>query len=590
VHRAIDKFLDDTRHTWREHDSGTRASPRIELARERPWLRHYDPGVPFTISIPNVPLQRMLRSAVRRFPLRAAIIFEGYRMTYRRLNQESNRFANMLRALGIQKGDRVMVLLPNIPQFVVAFFGTIKVGGVAMFTLPMNEPDELVRQAKDAGAKALVTINQFHQVAQRCKAETQVEHVIYTSIADTLPLAKRIAVRLSKKRREEVVGPKIKAGSGIHELSKLLYHHSKDAPDVEIAPEDLAVIQYTGGTTAAAKGVMLSHRNLVANTLQLRHWLPEAKEGQERFLGVIPFSHIYGLSAAMNAGIAVGATLILKAKFEAEDTLKTIKKYKPTVFPGVPQMYVALSDFPGVRKYGVSSINACISGSAPLPVEVQERFEKLTRGRLVEGYGLTESSAGALANPLNGKRKVGSIGVPLPSTEARIVSLKNPKKEMPAGQIGELAVRGPQVMMGYWNNEKATKETITADGWLLSGDVAIMDDEGYFRIIARKADLWYPGKPDKPAFPRDVEEVLFEVPQVKEAAVVAIAGQPIAFVIASNERPTAASLIEYCKRRLPPELVPRLVIFVDEFPRSFIGKVLRRELTKYYEQQYAERA
>jgi long-chain acyl-CoA synthetase len=253
-------------------------------------------------------------------------------------------------------------------------------------------------------------------------------------------------------------------------------------------------------------------------------------------------------------------------------------------------MYVALSDFPGVRKYGVSSINACISGSAPLPVEVQERFEKLTRGRLVEGYGLTESSAGALANPLNGKRKVGSIGVPLPSTEARIVSLKNPKKEMPAGQIGELAVRGPQVMMGYWNNEKATKETITADGWLLSGDVAIMDDEGYFRIIARKADLWYPGKPDKPAFPRDVEEVLFEVPQVKEAAVVAIAGQPIAFVIASNERPTAASLIEYCKRRLPPELVPRLVIFVDEFPRSFIGKVLRRELTKYYEQQYAERA
>jgi long-chain acyl-CoA synthetase len=250
-------------------------------------------------------------------------------------------------------------------------------------------------------------------------------------------------------------------------------------------------------------------------------------------------------------------------------------------------MYVALSDFPGVRKYGVSSINACISGSAPLPVEVQERFEKLTRGRLVEGYGLTESSAGALANPLNGKRKVGSIGVPLPSTKARIVSLKNPKKEMPAGQIGELAVRGPQVMMGYWNNEKATKETITADGWLLTGDVAIMDDEGYFRIIARKADLWYPGKPDKPAFPRDVEEVLFEVPQVKEAAVVAIAGQPIAFVIASNERPTAASLIEYCKRRLPPELVPRLVIFVDEFPRSFIGKVLRRELTKYYEQQYA---
>jgi len=247
---------------------------------------------------------------------------------------------------------------------------------------------------------------------------------------------------------------------------------------------------------------------------------------------------------------------------------------------------VAIKDFPGVRKFGISSIKACISGSAPLPVEVQEAFEKLTRGRLVEGYGLTEASPVTHANPLNGLRKEGSIGIPLPSTEAKIVNLRKGKLAVKDGQIGELAVRGPQVMVGYWQDPKATAEVLSPDGWLLTGDVAQKDNEGYFRIIARKADMWYPSRPDQPAFPRDVEEVLFEVPQVKEAAVVAVAGQPIAFVIAGKERPTAEALIAYCKRRLPPELVPRLVIFVDEFPRTFIGKVLRRELAKRFEQSH----
>jgi len=251
-------------------------------------------------------------------------------------------------------------------------------------------------------------------------------------------------------------------------------------------------------------------------------------------------------------------------------------------------MYVAIKDFPGVRKYGVSSIKACISGSAPLPVEVQEAFEKLTRGRLVEGYGLTEASPVTHANPLRGLRKVGSIGIPLPSTQARVVDLNKSDMPVPIGQIGELAVRGPQVMLGYWGDEVATRRVLSVDGWLLTGDVAQMDHDGYFRIIARKADLWYPSKPGNPAFPRDVEEVLFEVPQVKEAAVVAIAGQPIAFVIAGKDRPTAESLIAYCKRRLPPELTPRLVIFVDDFPRTFIGKVLRRELARLFQEHESE--
>ena len=352
-----------------------------------------------------------------------------------------------------------------------------------------------------------------------------------------------------------------------------------------MTPNDLAVIIYTGGTTDAPKGVMLSHRNLIANTIQTRHWIPNAEEGNERFLCVLPFSHSYGMTTTLNVPIAIGATLILKAKFEVLDVLNTIKRYRPTIFPGVPQMYVTIKDFPGVRKFGVASINACISGSAPLPVEVQEAFEKLTRGRLVEGYGLTEASPVTHGNPLFGMRKVGSIGVPFPSTEARVVDLRRGNKKMPTGQIGELAIRGPQVMMGYWGDGEATRKVLSRDGWLLTGDVALMDVDGYFRIVARKADMWYPSRTDEPAFPRDVEEVLFEVPQVKEAAVVAIAGQPIAFVIAKKERPSTDSLMAYCKRRLPPELVPRLIIFVDDFPRTFIGKVLRRELARKFEER-----
>jgi long-chain acyl-CoA synthetase len=311
--------------------------------------------------------------------------------------------------------------------------------------------------------------------------------------------------------------------------------------------------------------------------------MPEAREGNERFLCVLPFSHSYGLTTALNVPVALGATLILKPKFQVTDTLNAIKRYRPTIFPGVPNMYVAINNYRGVRRFGISSIKACISGSAPLPVEVQETFEKLTRGRLVEGYGLTEASPVTHANPLGGLRKVGSIGIPLPSTEACVVDLIHGRKEVKIGQIGELAIRGPQVMMGYWNNPKATHQSLTADGWLLTGDVAQMDADGYFRIIARKADMWYPTKPGKPAFPRDVEEVLYEVPQVKEAAVVAIAGRPIAFVIAGKERPTVDAVIAYCKRRLPPDIVPRMVIFMDDFPRTFIGKVLRRELARYYE-------
>ena len=586
VNRSIERFLaGEGQRSWRD-SSGEIQKVKVgrdTLRKERPWLEHYEAGVPYTVGVPNIPLHHLLRSAVRRFPLHPAVFFEGRRITYRRVNHEANRFANALLALGLGKGARVVLLLPNVPQVVIAFYGTMKAGATAVFVPPVIEPEEVVRQVKDSEASVLVTLSMWAGLAKQIQESNGVPHVLLTDPAEYLSLPKFM---ISSWRNRAY---------GLLNATKwrdFLGGNSHKSPTVEVRPEDLAVIQYTGGTTAQSKGVMLSHRNLVANALQTRHWLPQADEGRERFLCVVPIFHSYGLTAALNVPVSVGAAMILKTQFQTLDVLKTIKRYKPTIFPGSPNMYVAINNFRGVRKYGVGSIKACISGSAPLPVEVQEAFEKLTKGRLVEGYGLTEASPVTHANPLNDARRVGTIGIPLPSTESKIVDLTRRKKEAAQGQIGELAVRGPQVMMGYWKNPEATKEVLIDDGpstgsggaWLLTGDVAQEDEDGYVRIIARKADMWYPDRHKKnPAFPRDVEEVIYEIPQVKEVAVTAVAGHPFAFVIAGKDAPTPAAVIAYCKRRLPKHLVPRFVIFLDDFPRSFIGKVLRRELVRRYE-------
>ncbi len=581
VIRAIQRFLDDAQRTWRDKDAHAETSARAELIRQRPWLAYYEELVPFTIAIPNVPLHQFLVSAVNRFARRSALVFEGRRISYHQLDHLSDRFTNALLSLGLNKGDRVLLLLPNLPQLVIGYFGVLKAGGVVVFSLPVTEPEELLRQICDSGARYLVTIPQMAPSFEDLKARTQVEHVILTRIGDHLPALKRFALKLSR-RGTDLVAPFGELPPSAQKWQTLLSDQPRKAPQAKIAPEDPAVIIYTGGTTAEPKGVLLSHRNLVCNTIQTRRWIPEAEEGKERILCVLPFSHSYGLTTGLNVAVAMGATMVIKARFDVTDTLKAIRRHAPTIFPGVPQMYVAISNFRGVRKYKIHSVRACISGSAPLPIEVQEAFEKLTRGRLVEGYGLTEASPVTHANPLHGRRKVGSIGIPIPSTEARIVDLSDRRKFVPPGQIGELVVRGPQVMVGYWNDPRATSKALTKDGWLMTGDVAQADVDGYFRIVARKADMWYPGKPGKPAFPRDVEEVLYEIPQVQEAAVVAINGKPVAFVITKQDRPSADTIIAYCQRRLPPGLVPCMIVFLDDFPRTFIGKVLRRELAALY--------
>jgi long-chain acyl-CoA synthetase len=585
VERAIERFLTgEGQRSWRDTSEAApkHKGGRDPLRTKRPWLESYEPGVPYTVDIPRIPLHHLLRSAVRRFPNRPAIFFEGTRISYRRLNREANRFANALIALGVGKGARVVLLMPNVPQMVIGFYGTLKAGATAVFVPPVIEPEEILRQVKESEASVLVTLSMWAGLAKQIREASSIPHVVLTDAADYLS-APRLFISRWRNRNFVL--------SNAVQWMDFLGGKGNKSPTVDVEPEDLAVIQYTTGTTRQSKGVMLSHRNLLANALQTRHWLPEAIEGGERFLSVVPFFHSYGLTTALNVPVSLGAAMIQKPQFQVLDILKTIRKYQPSIFPGVPSMFMSISNFPGVRHYGIKSIKACVSGSAPLPVEVHEAFEKLTKGHLVEGYGLTEASPITHANPLNGSDKVGSIGLPLPSTQAKVVDLKDRRKEVKAGQIGELAVCGPQVMSGYWKNPKATREVLSEDGpggsWLLTGDVAQMDADGHFRIVARKADMWYPDKPNNPAFPRDIEEVIYEIPQVKEVAVVAIANRPFAFVITGKDRPTPEAVIEYCKRRLPPKLVPRFVIFLEDFPRTFIGKVLRRELAKRYGQRIA---
>ncbi len=579
VERAIERFLSgEGQRSWRDTTEAPtkKKGGRDPLRNKRPWLENYELGVPYTVDVPRIPLHHLLRSAVRRFPNRPAIFFEGTQISYRRLNQEANRFANALIALGVSQGARVVLLMPNVPQMLIGFYGTMKAGATAVFIPPVIEPEEILRQVKESEASVLVTLSMWTGLARQIREASGIPHVVLTDAADYLSVPKLLLSRWRNRNFElsNSVG-----------WMDFLGGKSNKSPSVDVEPEDLAVIQYTGGTTGQSKGVMLSHRNLLANALQTRHWLPVAVEGRERFLCVVPIFHSYGLTTAMNVPVSLGAAMILKPQFQVLDVLQTIRKYQPTIFPGVPGMYMAINNFRGARNYGIKSIKVCLSGSAPLPVEVQEAFEKLTKGRLVEGYGLTEASPVTHANPLGEKRKVGTIGVPLPSTESRVVDLAHRSKEVPPGQIGELAVRGPQVMLGYWKNPEATQEVLTEGGWLLTGDVAQMDAEGYFRIVSRKVDMWYPNNLKKePAFPRDIEEVIYEIPQVKEVAVTAIAGRPFAFVIAGKEPPTSKAVIEYAKRRLPAHLVPRFVIFMEDFPRTFIGKVLRRELAKRYEQ------
>lgn len=579
VNRAIERFIEGGRRSsWRDpHSAGS-------LFQQRPWLASYGPETPLTVPIPRRPLPQFLEGAADWTPKRTATIFYGARLTYQQLNRQVNAFAHALLGLGVGPGERVLVALPNMPQMIIAYFGALKAGGVVVLSHPEADAVYITQQIRQTGARVLVTLREFSGLIQAVRAQTGLQQIILVEMASLVPpeVFQKLMTRWSATTLIAHSGELEATGS--LSMAELMADAVVEPPAIHVDSEATAVILYTSGATDEAKAVCLTHANLVANALQTRHWVHELRYGEEICLSVVPLSHSYGLTNALNTPIALAATLVLLPGFDLEDTLRHIKQYRPTLFPAVPSMYMAINQAGNVRGYGLDSIKACISGAAPLPVEVQEAFEKLTRGRLVEGYGLTEASPVTHANPLYGLRKVGSIGVPIPNTEAKIVDLSS-RADLPPGQIGELVVKGPQVMAGYWADEAATR-AVLKEGWLYTGDVAVMESDGYFHIIGRKKDIIMTVDGHS-VYPRDVEEVLYEHSRVLEAVVVGVPGgengqQRIkAFVVARpGARLSGEELLALCRRRLEDYAVPSEIEFRDTLPKSFVGKVSRRTLVE----------
>lgn len=578
VNRALERFIEQSRGSWRH--SGDTIDP---IRARRPWLAHYGPDIPATIPVPRQPLYKFMESAANWRPRTTAILYYGHKITYEALNRQINQFARALQGLGVKMGDRVLVVLPNMPQTVIAYYAILKIGAVVVLPNPDADAPRIVQQAAQTEARVLITLSAYGRLATLLQESTPVQHIVLVDIAKAMSetLIKQIISRMGFG--DATAGENEAAPNGRF-MEDLMQGQPDEDLNLSIDCDALANISYTSGTTDSPKGVMLSHWNLVANTLQTRHWVPDLKYGEEVSLSVVPFLHSYGMTTAMNVPISIAATMVILSVFDVAQVLEHIKHYKPTIFPGVPTMYMAINLAPNVRTYGLNSIKACLSGAAPLPVEIQEAFEKLTRGRLVEGYGLTEASPVTHANPLYGLRKVGSIGIPLPNTDAKIVDLVT-GADVGIGQLGELVVKGPQVMEGYWGEEhEDAAESILIDGWLYTGDVAVMDSDGYFQIVSRKRDTIMTGSYS--VYPRDVEEVLYENNKVLEAAVVGVGHikgeqRVKAYVV---PRPgsllSKEELIALCKRRLEAYAVPWEIEFRETLPKSFIGKVLRRMLVE----------
>jgi len=556
---------------------------------EKIWLKNYDPGVPHAMNYPNITLQQLLEDSAQVYPDCNAIIFPGAFndesfVNYGELDRQANRLANALLEMGVKKGDRVALLLPNCPQFVISYYAVLKVGAIVVATNPLNSPREMELQLKDCGAETIIVLSLFYKTIMGLKERTSLKNVIATNIKEYLPPQSRKAFVAFMERQEghRVRIPRVK---GIYKFQELLFRFSTTPPAVETGPDDVAMFQYTGGTTGTSKAAVATHRNVIANVYQMRGWALSVNrnQGEEVVMGVMPLFHVYGMVTVMHFSVLTGSAMLLLPRFEIEQVLKAINKYRPAFFPGVPTMYVAINNFAEVSKYDLRSIKACTSGAAPLPLEVQQEFERLTGGKLAEGYGLSEAPVVVTATPIMGIRKVGSIGVPIPNVEVKIMDAETGEEEMPLGEVGELVIRAPQVMKGYWNRPEET-EMVLRGGWLYTGDLARMDDDGFLFIVDRKKEMIIAGGFN--IYPRDVEEVLYEHPKVKEAACYGIPdpyrGQTVkvAIVLKEGESATEDEIIEFCRARLARYKVPKLIEFTDELPKSLIGKVLRRVLVE----------
>jgi long-chain acyl-CoA synthetase len=554
---------------------------------EKPWLRNYPDNVPESIDYPTHSLYQFLETAIAENPDGPALIFFDKVTSYRKMYDKICRFATALKSLGVNKGDRVAIFLPNIPHFVISFFAIQKIGGVCVTFNPQYKEHELLHQLNDADIEVVICLDYvMYQRVKKIRDQTSLRHVVVCRLGSEISISKKILGTMTGKLplRRPIDSRDLK----FEELIEV-HEPSNEIPEVN-AMKDLAILQYTGGTTGVSKGAMLTHHNLVSNVIALERWIqPPMQKGQEKFVGVVPLYHVYGLVTCMISAVALASPLILVPNARAgrpmfQDLLETIAKHKPTIFHGVPTLYLALLMHPKIKDYDLTSIRACVSGSAPLPIEIMKNFEELTGASVVEGYGLTETSPVTHVNPIapRGIVKPGSIGMPFPDTEIRIYDPEDYTKELGYGEEGELAIRGPQVMKGYWKREEATKKVINSDGFFITGDIAIIDEDGYFTITDRKKDMI--NASGLKIYPREVEDVLYEHPAVAETAVVGIPdkyrGETAKAFIVLKDGETASSeeLSEFCKSRMAKYKVPRFYDFLDELPKSAVGKILRRVL------------
>lgn len=551
----------------------------------RSWISRYDPGVPATSDYPEWTVPDLLRRSASRFPDSPALFFYGTTISFRELNDLTTRCALGLRRLGVQAGDRVALMLPNIPQAVIAYYGVLKAGAVVAPMNPLSVERELQSQVMDSGSETIIALDLLYPRIRAVRERTGLpRRIIVASLRDFLPTAKRLLYPIKAWWTNRwIVVEKSPPVYGFLELLDPAFPGmgAGDSPLPSVEPGALAQIQYTGGTTGSPKGVMLTHRNVLVNALQGRGWCSNFREGQEVFLGAVPLFHCYGLSTCQNLAVATGSQIVLLPRFHAGEVVKAIEKHRVTIMSGVPVMFSMIIDVAKSRRHDLRSIRVCLCGASPLPAEVQEEFERLSGVTISEGYGLTEAGPTTHCNPIQGPHPSGSMGLPFPDTDARIVDLENGRRDVPIGEAGELIVRGPQVMQGYWKKEAET-QAVLREGWLYTGDIVRRDEQGFFFFMDRKKDVIKPW--GETVYPREVEEILLQHPAVHEAAVVGVVdrhyGETVkAFVVrAQGASVTERELIEHCRRLMARFKVPAVIEFRTELPRTVIGKVLRRAL------------
>jgi len=547
---------------------------------KKPWLKSYEKEVPERISYEEICMPDILDRTAKQFPDKPALIFQGYIMTYRQLKEMVDRFATCLTDFGVRQGDAVAILLPNLIPCVVAYFAILRLGAVTVMNNPLYADRELEHQFNDSGSKVLVTLDLLGNRMIDLRPKTKIKQIVYTSIGDYLPFPKSMLFPLVGKKKK--LAADVKPAPDVYKWKDCVAKYGPNPPRPKIGFEDVAMYQYTGGTTGVSKGVMLTHANLSKQCQQIEAWFPKFQKGEVTMLGALPFFHVFGLSTAMNLSVYMAWEDVLVPRPQPEPLLEAIGKFKPTFAPLVPTMYIGMLNHPDIKKTDMSSIKGAFSGSAPLPVEVIHEFERVTGAVIVEGFGMTETTPVTHINPFaGGARKVGSVGVPISDTEARIVDLETGLNDMPLGKPGELIVKGPQIMKGYLNKPDETAYTLR-NGWCFTGDIATMDEDGYFYIVDRKKDMIISGGFN--IYPRDIDEVFYEHPKVQEACSIGIPDPKrgenvkVFVVLREGETATQEELIEYCKTKLATYKLPAEIEFRKELPKSTVGKVLRKEL------------